>query len=139
MQQGTTLLEAVAVLVLLGVLTGLAGPPLTRLRDRAEAHAAREALIGRIVRARAAAVAAGGATLLVRPGPPRTQLVVAGDTLPADALGGSPGLGLRGGRPVELDFDGLGLGRFANATIRLEHGGASSTVVVSSYGRASRR
>jgi type II secretory pathway pseudopilin PulG len=139
MRQGISLLEAVAALTLLGVLAGLAAPPLSRLRDRAVVHVARESLIGLVSETRAAAMAAGAATLVVRPVPPRASIVVRGDTVRVVTLDEEGAVRMPGGRPVELDFDGLGLGRFASATLRFSAGQATATVVVSSYGRTSRR
>ena len=51
-RRGTTLPETLLVLTLLGVLAGIAVPPLARLDDRAAVLAAREALIGRVVEVR---------------------------------------------------------------------------------------
>ncbi len=135
-RRGTTLPETLLVLTLLGVLAGLALPPLGRLDDHAAVLAARETLIGRVVEARSLAAEAGGATLVVRSDPGSTFLVVGADTVRRAPLGVD---GVRVDRAADLDFDAMGLGRFANATLRLTRGSASASVVVSAYGRPGRR
>ena len=73
---------------------------------------------------------------MVRAAPASTLLVVGADTVRVAALGDDRVSVHRG---AELDFDGMGLGRFASATLRLRRGSSSATVVISAYGRAGRR
>ncbi len=142
MPTGATLLELAAVLALLGVLTGLAAPGLTRYRDRALVHVAREDVIAMVSTARRLAVERGSATLHVRADPASVFVASGADTVGSLALGppAGPSVELGAGRAtIELVFDGLGLGRFASATIRLQKGDVEAEVVISAYGRVRRR
>lgn len=138
---GTTLLELVLVLTILGVLFGIAHSPLRRGLDGMAARGARDALAVGVARARAAAVGRGGATLLVDLR--RAAFWVedlAGDTVgaPVDlaaryrvqvALDGAPA------ERVALRFDGLGIGRVTNRTFQLRRGRAEARLTLSAYGR----
>jgi type II secretory pathway pseudopilin PulG len=142
MRNGTTLLELTTVLTLLGVLMSLAVPRLTSYRDRAIVLGAREGVIGLVTTARRLAVERGGATLHLRTDPARAFVVSGNDTVFGPPFGSPehPALALGSGRSaIELPFDGLGLGRFTSATIRLTRGDAAAAIVVSAYGRARRR
>jgi Tfp pilus assembly protein FimT len=139
--RGHTLLELVAVLLLLALAFGAAIPAGGRLRDRAAVIAARESVAGLVAEARAAAVAHGGADVLVESGPWRAWYV-AGDsvrrTLPIESeLGVSVLLG-RGRLSTEVHYDALGLGRVASETLVFTRGGQQSGLVLSAYGRVRR-
>ncbi|KPJ83574.1 MAG: hypothetical protein AMS19_03900 [Gemmatimonas sp. SG8_23] len=143
MRTGTTLLELLTAVVLLGVLSGLAVPALTRHRDRAVVLVARERVVGLIGAARRLGYERGSATLRFEAVDARAILFSGADTLQDVRLGpGLDGPAMRLGNDreeLELNFDGLGLGRFASTTIRLRRGDEQAAVVVSSYGRVRRR
>lgn len=137
---GTTLVEAIFALTLLGVLAGLFVPTLRAALDRVASAGARDALLVAVARARAVAIARGGATLVVdvstarfwidavdgtRVDPPVDLAAEYGVTLAVDG----------GGERLALRFDGLGLGQVANRTIRVRRGEAESRLTLSSYGR----
>jgi Tfp pilus assembly protein FimT len=138
---GTTLVELLLALCLLGILTGLAAPAMGRGLDRFAARAARDELAAALSRTRSAAVALGGAGLVVDPGRAVFWIRSAtGDTVlsPVDLLA-RHGVGMEVGRaagPFELTYDALGIGRMTSRTIRLVRGTAVATVTVSAYGRA---
>lgn len=136
----TTLLELAFILVLLGIVLGLAYPPLKRTLDRAAVRGAQGALAAGVARARSVAVARGGAVLVVEPGAARFWVESAGQVVgaPVDlkaAYGAS--LTADGGSAarITLRFDGLGIGRVANRTFHLRRGGAEANLTLSAYGR----
>lgn len=138
---GTTLIELLLALCLLGILAGLAAPALEHGVDVVAARAARDELAAAVSRTRSSAVALGGASLIVDPGHATFWIRgAAGDTVlqPVDlfqrhgvdlAASGADGT-------VELSFDALGIGRMTSRTIRLVRGTAVANVTVSAYGRA---
>ncbi len=136
---GLTILEMVLVLLLAGILAGLAWPPLARARDGALVRAARDDLAVTIARTRSAALARGGATFVAEADTDRFWVRGAG----ADTVAGPVdvraryGVGLEtvGGPVAELRYDALGIGRLASRTFRLRRGDAEAGVTVSSYGR----
>ncbi len=61
---------------------------------------------------------------------------VRGDTLRATDLAARHGVRADAGRPsLRLRYDGLGIGRIANSTIRLQRGTAEAGLSISAYGR----
>ena len=140
---GHTLVELVTVLLLLAVGASLLAPAARRLGDRASVVAAREEVVRAIARARAEAVARGGASATVLTTPPSVRIDADGDVVRTVLLGGgAPGVEVRlTGRRDSLSFrfDRLGIGRFASGSVTLRRGQASKGVVLSSYGRVRRR
>lgn len=138
---GTTLIELLLTLCLFGLLVGLAGPAVARGVDRFAVRAARDELAAAVRRTRPVAVALGGAVLVLDPERATFWIRgVAGDTVlqPVD-LGERHGVHLvtsGAAGLVELKYDGLGIGRMTNRTIRLVRGTAIAGVTVSAYGRA---
>jgi type II secretory pathway pseudopilin PulG len=135
------LLELAVVLSILGVLVGLAYPSLRRGLDGIAARGARDALGMGVARARAAAVARGGAALIVDIQGARFWVeAAAGDTVgrPVD-IGKRYGVRLAlEGAPAErvaLRFDGLGIGRVTNRTFQVRRGRAEAHLTLSAYGR----
>ena len=103
---------------------------------------AREEVVGLLHRARQAAIARGGAELLLRADPPHADLLAGSDTVGVARLGDRYGvaLTLSGGRPEALlAFGPLGLGRVASQTLSFRRGEAETRLVVSSLGRVARR
>lgn len=137
--RGFTLVEVVLVLCLVGILTSLATPALSAGRDGAAVRAARDQVAAALTYTRAAALARGGAALVVDV--ERANLWVrdaAGDTVarPLD-LRARYGVAVttRGGPTVEIRYDAMGIGRLASRTLRFRRGRARAVLTVSAYGR----
>jgi hypothetical protein len=138
--RGTTLLELITVLTLLGVSGAALAPTARRLADGAVAVGAREQVVALLLDGRAAAVASGGATVVLRASPPAGRIDPGSRVGPWEAL--DPEITMRlgsRGDSVRVRFDGLGIGRFASLTLSLHRGSATTGLVVSSYGRIRRR
>lgn len=136
----TTLLELAFVLVLLGILLGLAYPPLKRTLDRAAVRGAQGALAAGVARARSVAVARGGAVLVVEPAAARFWVEAGGEVVgtPTNlkvAYGASLSTDGTPAQRIAIRFDGLGIGRVANRTFHLRRGGAEANFTLSAYGR----
>lgn len=137
---GTTLLELMITLCLLGILLGAAIPPVDRGLDRLAVLAARDELGAGIRTARAAAGAHGGAAMVLDVAYSRYVIVgAAGDTVgrPVD-LGERHGVTLHvpgTTNLITLTFDGLGIGRMASRTVSVRRGVAEARLTVSAYGR----
>ena len=137
------MLELTAALAIIGIVVGLTLPGLRESRDVVAARGARNALAAGIARTRSAAIANGGALLVVQPPEARFWIESTdGDTLVRSVdLAADYGVTLSAGASakarVELRFDGLGIGRVASRTFTLTRGGASARLTVSSYGRVS--
>lgn len=138
-REGFTLIEMVVVLAMLGILLGIAAPHGLRWRDAAAASSARDEIAATLARTRVAAVAHGGAALWIDGAAARMWITAAdGDRVtPAVDLAGRYGVSIESGAavPVELRFDGLGLGRLTSRTLRVRRGGATAGLTVSAYGR----
>ncbi|HUE76914.1 MAG TPA: prepilin-type N-terminal cleavage/methylation domain-containing protein, partial [Longimicrobiales bacterium] len=63
--RGTTLIELLMVLLLLGLLLALAVPPMARWRDAVAARAARDELAAGLAWTRLSALSHGGSTIVV--------------------------------------------------------------------------
>lgn len=141
-RRGSSLIETLWVLVLLGVLLAAALPRLEGLRDRMAVRGAREAIMGLFSRARHHAVLRGGAEVWASEELQTLELRASGLPVGVEDLGRSFGVELEiGGSAGEavLRYDGLGLGRMASRTLTVRRGAAEAAVVISSYGRARRR
>ena len=139
---GFTLLELITVIVLLGLALGELLPVGSHLLDRMAVLGAREAAVGLIHRARMEAVARGGARLEVESSPPAMKIVAGAPSQTIEAVAFDEGviLALSGDREsVELTFDAMGVGRVASQTLRFSRGSAQAELVVSSFGRVTRR
>lgn len=137
---GYTLIELVAVLALFAVGAASFAPTARRLSDRAAVTAAGEQVVGLLLEGRATALAHGSATVTLVSDPPSVRIDAIDLPLRTVHLDGSVGVRLGGGRDSSrIRFDALGLGRFANETVVLTRGGATRSILVSSYGRVRRR
>lgn len=142
-REGFTLPELVVVVVLAGVLLGAAVPRAAATLDRIAAAAARDLTAGAIARTRAVAVARGGAALVVR----RAAAVfwiedAQGARMEEVDLARAYGITLDAsgtGEEIRVRYDALGIGRLASRTLRFRRGDAVATLVISSYGRVTRR
>lgn len=140
MKRGHTLLELAVVLSLLGLVAAVSIGSVRRQADELAARAAREELAGLVQRARVEARLHGEARLFIRSGG-SAELRVPPDSLLVAMDPGTRGVRFRvhGNRDeAELRFGPLGIGRAASLTVSAERGSASSTLVVSSYGRIRR-
>ena len=139
---GFTLLELITVIALLGLALGELLPAGSHLLDRMAVLGAREAAVGLIHRARMEAVASGGARLEVESSPPAMKIVAGAPSQAIEAVAFDEGviLALSGDRKsAELTFDAMGVGRVASQTLRFSRGSAQAELVVSSFGRVTRR
>lgn len=140
--RGYTLIELVAVLMLLAVGASAFAPTARRLSDLAAVTAAREEVIALLGEARAVAMSTGGSTVTVVAQPPGARIESGGVLVRSLELGSHRAMRLvlgAGRDSVSLRFNGLGLGGFMNQTIEVSLGGVSAFVVISSYGRVRRR
>ncbi len=140
--RGHTLVELLFVLFLTGVTAASVVPTARRQRDRALVVGAREAVVGLLAEARLAAIESGSASVRITVGPAKAEARAGGIPLRTAALGAEFGVtvGLSGAATnVELAYDGLGLGRMASQTITFRRGRATTELVVSGYGRVTRR
>jgi prepilin-type N-terminal cleavage/methylation domain-containing protein len=139
MRHGYTLIEVLAVLLLLAVLLSMAVPPVARWRDAAAVNGARDELAARLAWTRIAAASQGGAALVLElpRGRYRVELADGRAAVEAD-LASRFGVVVEtaGGQDsVVLRYDALGIGRMAGQTLLVRRGGAVSGLVVSPYGR----
>jgi len=136
-----TLLELLSVLALLGVFLSFAFPRFQHAADVFSVRAARDAVLGAAARARALAIARGEAQLLVD----EPTATVAITTQGGAQRHSSFDLAQRYGVTVDIanstrtsalvEYDVIGLGRFAALTVRLQRRSAVAGVTFSAYGR----
>jgi len=140
MRRGTTLIELATVLLLLGLAGSAALPLGRRLADRMAVVSAREALAGLVAEARAVSLTHGGAALYLAAAPDRAWYQASGTVRRSVQLERDLGVVMLVGRalPLEIRFDGLGLGRIASTTVRFRRGDAEAGLTLSSYGRTRR-
>ncbi len=134
-----TIVELACALMLVAVLLGLAAPPLRRALAWTRVRAARDVVAAEATRARALAVARGGAELvldlrharawLAASDTSTTPVPVADERLVRVLADGADGDTLR------IGFDALGLGRIASRTLRFRAAGAEARLTFSAYGR----
>ena len=135
----------IEIAIVLAILAALAPPLLTsavRLRTSFYLTRSQEEAARLLAEARWAAIAEGGATLVLTAIPPRGIVVsAAGDTVAAAVLGdGGVALQLSRGRPTaRIRYGPLGLGLVSSQTIRFTLAGEERSLVVSSLGRVVRR
>lgn len=136
---GYTLLELTLVVSLATLLVGIAVPSMLRGLHALAVRGAHAELTATVAATRTAAIMAGGANVVIDLDAAAVWIETAagervGDTRDLDR---SYGVALESSRgPVlTLRFDALGIGRLANATIRIRRGRAVSSIVVSAYGR----
>ena len=139
---GFTLIELVVVLSLLTLAVAGVFPSLIKRLDHLAVVAAREEVVGLFHRARAVAVAKGGATVLLTSEPSTIGLQAGEKVHSFISLENDQAvrLSLSGNRSeAELTFDPLGLGRVASQTLTFSRGSSTTRLVVSSYGRLERK
>ena len=129
-------------MTLLGLVLGKVLPAGKQLLDRMAVLGAREEAVGLFHRARMEAVARGGVGLVVETSPPAMRIVAGLSSSAVEEVAFGNGVELtlsRDRAAVELTFDAMGLGRVASQTLRFSRGSAQAELVVSSFGRVTRR
>lgn len=138
-RSGFGLIEVALVLAALAVLAPPIWSAAARVRERFLVRNAREEAARLFAAARWTAIADGGATVVLAADPPSGMVVSAtGDTV-AFARLGRDGMSLSWTGRDRVAFGPLGLGRVASRTLTFSLGGESRRLVVSTYGRVSRR
>ena len=139
MRAGQTLVELVAVVAIVGVLTAMTVPNLRIARDQAIVRDAATELVATLDAARSAALRRGTlgvAAFDTARGEPR--VIADGDTLMVHQIGTELGVTLRASRDsVVYGPSGRGYGA-TNTTLIVALGGIEDTVTVSRLGRVRR-
>ena len=138
-RMGTSLIELMVVLALLGLLLGIAAPPASRWRDVLAVRAARDELASGLAMTRARATATGGAALFLDASNGVFWIATGRGAGAVTDVGRRYGVSIEGADGVvEIRYDALGIGRLANRTLRFRRGRAESGLAVSAYGRVRR-
>ncbi len=137
---GFTLVELLLALLILAGLLTVALPPVGRWRDQAAVRAARDELASALSWTRLAAASRDGATLVLDPATGRFWTERAGERTPAVDLARRYRVRVEvgTGAAVRFRYDGLGIGRLANRTVRIRRSDALAGLTVNSYGRVRR-
>ena len=136
MRRGFSLIELMLVLALLGLLLGIALPPLAGALDRIEVAAAASQIAAAHTRARMMAIS-GGRVLILTVDSASLSIRVRGSptNLWSDRGPALSRVSLIGpARSFTFSPEGFSLG-LSNASLRLSRGSATRTVVVSRLGR----
>lgn len=142
MNGGFTLFECLVVLAIVGIGLALGLPALQQQRDRWAVTGAREAGAALLARARVDALGAGASRVTILPGLGRLERSLGSTLRERIDLGDRYGVSLdMSGRDTiaSIEFNALGLGRMSARTLRFERGSTSALLVISTYGRVSRR
>ncbi len=142
MDKGFTLFECVVVLAIVGIGVALGMPALQLQRDRWAVTQAREASAALLARARRDAMGSGGSTVTISPTLRRIERSLRGTVRERVEFGDRYGVSLEisgSDSLATIEFNALGLGRMAARTVRFERGRVSASIVISTYGRVSRR
>lgn len=132
-----TLAEAIVVVTLVALMSGLVLPALKRGFDRIQTRGAAQEIMTAFFTARASAIALGQQTAVILDVRNARVLVVNRyDTLLLRPVGDEHGVAMTATRDSMAFFpDGLALGA-ANLRVIVQRGSASDTVIVSREGRA---
>jgi type II secretory pathway pseudopilin PulG len=134
-----TLVELALVLMVLGMVAALVVPPLLRARDELAVRAARNEVAAAIAVTRATAISNGGATFILDTDTGAGWIEMPDGRRVSDAFAVAARYGVSvscdRAPPLALRFDALGIGRLANAVIRVRRARAEATLTVSAYGR----
>ncbi|MCY4647404.1 MAG: type II secretion system protein [Gammaproteobacteria bacterium] len=142
MNGGFTLFECLVVLAIVGIGIALGLPALQLHRDRWAVTQAREASAALLARARVDALGSGVSTVTIQSGGGQIERRLGSTFRERVDLGDRYGVSLDiSGRDTlaTVEFNALGLGRMAARTLRFGRGAASASLVISAYGRVSRR
>lgn len=130
------------VLAILGVGIALGMPALQLHRDRWAVTQAREASAALLARARVDALGSGASRVTIVPGRGHLERSLGGTLRERVDLGERYGVSLAiSGRDTlaTIEFNALGLGRMSARTLRFGRGARQASLVISTYGRVSRR
>jgi prepilin-type N-terminal cleavage/methylation domain-containing protein len=136
MRHGFTLPELLLILALVGILLGLAVPPLSRAMDRIEVQAAANHIAAAHSRARLLAITQSQ-VIILSVDPIALTIRRRGELTPlwAEAGPGAAGVSLSGSsHHFTFSPEGFSIG-LSNATLRLTRGIASRAVIISRLGR----
>lgn len=135
-RRGTTIVELLITLAVLGVLSSIAVPRAATLVDRISVRGATQDVVLAIAAARAAATRRGAyASFVADPRTGRLRVVSGGETLLERDVLKSRGVRLEASREsVTFAPGGLGWGA-ANTTVIVSRGTRSDTIVMSRLGR----
>ena len=142
MNGGFTLFECLVVLAIVGIGISLGMPALQRHRDRWAVIQAREASAALLARARVDALGSGASKVTILPGRAHIERSLGSARRERVDLRDRYGVSLHiSGRDTlaTIEFNALGLGRMSARTLRFERGATSASLVISTYGRVSRR
>ena len=141
MRHGITLLELAVVLVILGILCGIAAPALLRHLDRARVRHATDEIVTMLALARTTAVARESHVVTYFHAADGVVAVIAhegSDTVVARPLAAVYGVSVQSNRDsTTYGPTGLGHGA-ANQTIVVRRGEAIDSVIISRLGRVRR-
>ena len=136
-----TLPEALFTLTIVGILGTLVLPRARHGLDTVKVRAAREAAFGVATRARAIAVAHGGADFVVDFAAESVSVVNAAGVIVTTASLDEYDVDVfaagASARAV-IRYDSRGIGRMASQTVRFQRGSAQAGLTFSSYGRVRR-
>ena len=137
--RGSTLVELLVVLTLLGIVAAMAVPRTVAVIDRFSVRAASQDVVLALTAARAAATRRGAYTAFVAdPRAGRVRVVSGGETLFLREIARTRGVRLNATREsITFAPTGMGWGA-ANTTIVVSRGGRADTVVTSRLGRVRR-
>lgn len=138
---GTTLLELVFAILLIGILAMFGSSSYSAARDVLAIRAARDAIIAASARTRAYAVGHGGASLLIDAAA-GTLRITTRDGVVDETSSVTQSLevqvhlgGARAPTAATIPYDALGIGRIANRTISITRDRYAGGVTFSAYGR----
>jgi prepilin-type N-terminal cleavage/methylation domain-containing protein len=142
-ESGFTLIEALIVIVLVGILSALAYPKLTGASARNSVRAARGQAISLYAKARAAAIETNRSTTLnfnaTRAWITATPALLAGHTVDTigqvENMAASYGVAMTYSPAGTLTIDPRGLGSSSVTTVWLRRNGFTDSMVVSGFGR----
>jgi Tfp pilus assembly protein FimT len=136
-----TLTETCIALTLMGVLSTWAVPSARHGMNVVKVRGAREAVFGIATRARAVALAQGGADLVVDANERTASVVNAAGTVIHTTSLASYGVEViadGSSAHVIIHYDARGIGRMASRTLRFRRGNVEAGLTVSTYGRVRR-
>ena len=142
MNGGFTLFECLVVLAIVGIGIALGLPALQAHRDRWAVMQAREASAALLARARVDALGSGASQVTIAPGRGHIERNLGSTLRERVDLRRRYGVSLDiSGRDTlaTIEFNALGLGRMSARTLRFGRGATSASLVISTYGRVSRR
>lgn len=138
MRHGTTLLDLILALTVLGILLAIGATRVTAVVDAARVRVVTAQLVGAIEAARGSAIRLGGGVTLHLDAPRwEVRRPLGADTIVTWRLPGhqQAGVALTGaGTPIRFGPAGLTMG-VANRTFQLSRGAVTRTVVLSRLGR----